>query len=163
MLIRDAEDDDLDAILAIYNHAVAFTTAIWNDRLVDIGERRAWRQARLALGYPVIVAELDGAVAGYASFGDFRAFEGYRATAEQSVYVAEAFRRRGVARALLEALQPRARAAGKHVLIGGIEAGNTASLALHAALGFVETGRMPEVGQKFGRWLDLVFMQKILR
>lgn len=162
MLIRDAVDADLPAVTAIYNDAVANTTSIWNDRLVDVADRRAWMAARTGLGYPVLVAERDGVVAGYASFGDFRAFEGYRHTAEQSVYVAADHRRHGVARALLVALEARAAALGKHALIGGIEAGNEGSLALHRALGFVEVGRMPEVGIKFGRWLDLVFMQKIL-
>lgn len=162
MIIRDADEADLPAILAIYNAAVAETTAIWNERLVDLADRRAWWEARLRLGYPVLVAEIGGEVAGYASFGDFRAFDGYRHTAEHSIYVDGRFRRRGAARALLAALEPRARAAGKHVLIGGIEAGNTASIRLHEALGYAQAGRLNEVGRKFGRWLDLVFMQKIL-
>ena len=162
MLVRDAVDGDLEAIRLVYNDAVAHTTAIWNEVLVDLDDRRRWAAARRALGYPVLVAEIDGAVAGYGSFGDFRAFDGYRHTCEHSVYVAEAFRRRGVARALLVALEDRAAALGKHVMIAGIEAGNGASVALHAALGFVEVGRLPEVGRKFDRWLDLLFMQKIL-
>ena len=99
---------------------------------------------------------------GYGSFGDFRPFEGYRFTVEHSVYVAEGVRRRGIASALLAALEERARDMGKHVMVGGIAADNEASLKLHARLGFVETGRMPEVGFKFGRWLDLVLMQKRL-
>jgi L-amino acid N-acyltransferase YncA len=162
MIIRDYAQVDLPAILAIYNDAVANSTAIWNDRLVDLEDRRAWAAARVALGYPLLVAEIDGSVAGYATFGDFRAFDGYRHTVEQSVYVGAAFRRRGIARALLQTLEPYARALGKHALLGGIEAGNAASLSLHAELGFKEVGRLPEVGTKFGRWLDLVFMQKIL-
>jgi phosphinothricin acetyltransferase len=113
----------------------------------------------------VLVAVEGGAgdkVLGYASYGPFRAFDGYRQTVEHSVYVAEGARRRGVAFALLLALEERARAGGMHVMIGGVAADNASSLALHRKLGFVETGRMPEVGQKFGRWLDLVFMQKLL-
>ncbi|MEJ1159630.1 GNAT family N-acetyltransferase [Prosthecomicrobium sp. N25] len=161
-LVRDALDADMEGVRDIYNDAVLNTTAIWNERLVDTADRVAWAEARRKLGYPVLVAEVDGRVAGYASFGDFRAFDGYRQTAEHSIYVGAGFRRRGLARLLLVALEERAVAAGKHVLIGGIEAGNAASLALHASLGYVETGRLPEVGRKFGRWLDLVFMQKIL-
>lgn len=160
--IRDADDADMPAIRDIYNDAVVNTTAIWNEQQVDTGNRIAWAAARRALGYPVLVADCGGAVAGYASFGDFRAFDGYRHTAEHSIYVDGRFRRMGIARALLEALEPRARAAGKHVLIGGIEAGNAASITLHAALGYREVGRLPEVGRKFDRWLDLVFMQKML-
>jgi L-amino acid N-acyltransferase YncA len=162
LVVRDATDADMAAVRDIYNDAVLHTTAIWNERVVDVADRIAWAEARRKAGYPVLVAETDGVVAGYASFGDFRAFDGYRHTAEHSVYVGGPFRRRGVARALLQALEPRAVASGKHVLIGGIEAGNAASIALHLSLGYREVGRLPEVGRKFERWLDLVFLQKIL-
>jgi L-amino acid N-acyltransferase len=160
--IRDATDADLEAIRVIYNRAVTETTAIWNDTVVDLDDRRRWAAARRALGYPVIVAVIDGEVAGYGSFGDFRAFDGYRATAEHSVYVAEAHRRKGAARAILAELVVRARAAGKHVLVAAIEAENTASIELHKREGFVDAGRLPQVGRKFGRWLDLAFLTKIL-
>jgi phosphinothricin acetyltransferase len=162
MTVRDATEADLPAILAIYNDAVVDTTAIWNDSLADLANRKAWWEARLKLGYPVLVADEGGRVLGYASFGDFRAFDGYRFTVEHSVYVTAAARRRGIASALVTALVGEARALGKHVMIAGIAADNDASIALHARLGFVETGRMPEVGFKFGRWLDLVLMQKRL-
>ena len=162
MNVRDAGDDDLEVIRLIYNDAVAHTTAIWNEVLVDLDDRRRWAAARRALGYPLIVAEVDGEVAGYGSFGDFRAFDGYRHTCEHSVYVDGRFRRRGLARRLVVELEARARALGKHAMIAGIEAGNEASIALHADLGFVEVGRLPQVGRKFERWLDLVFMEKIL-
>ncbi|PWR24655.1 GNAT family N-acetyltransferase [Zavarzinia aquatilis] len=162
MDIRDATEGDLPGILAIYNDAVANTTAIWNETLVDLDNRRAWLHARLAQGYPVLVAVDDGAVLGYASFGDWRAFDGYRHTVEHSVYVGANTRGRGVGRALLTALIPRAAALGKHVLVAGIEAGNQPSIRLHEQLGFLRTGLMPEVGIKFGRWLDLQFMQLTL-
>ena len=162
VVIRPATEADLPALLAIYNDAVANTTAIWNDAIVDLGNRKAWLAARLAQGYPVLVADDDGTVAGYGTFGDFRPFDGYRFSVEHSVYVAEAMRRRGIASALIAALIERAQALGKHMMIAGIAADNDGSLALHAELGFVETGRMAEVGFKFGRWLDLVFMQKTL-
>jgi phosphinothricin acetyltransferase len=110
----------------------------------------------------VLVAVEGDAVLGYASYGPFRPFDGYRRTVEHSVYVAENARRRGVGEALLKALEVEARRAGMHAMIGGVAADNEPSLRLHEKLGFVETGRMPEVGQKFGRWLDLVFMQKML-
>jgi L-amino acid N-acyltransferase YncA len=162
VLVRAAAEADLASILAIYNDAVLNTTAIWNDTTVDLAERRAWYEARRARSYPVLVAETDGTVAGYASFADFRPFEGYRFTVEHSVYVAKSARGRGAATHLLQRLIEEARLLGKHVMLGGIAADNIASLALHARLGFVETARMPEVGYKFGRWLDLVFMQKTL-
>jgi len=157
---RTAAEADLPAITAIYNHAVLHTTAIWNETVVDLENRRAWYRARTGQGYPVLVAEVDGAVAAYGTFGDFRAFEGYRFTVEHSVYVAEAARGRGIATGLIEALAERARGLGKHVLVAGIAADNEPSLALHRKLGFSETGRMTEVGFKFGRWLDLVLMQR---
>ena len=161
-MIRPASAADLPAILEIYNDAVLNTTAIWNWDTVDLANRQAWFAARRAQAYPVLVAdEGQGAIA-YASFGDWRPFDGYRHTVEHSVYVGPAARRRGLGSALIEALIVEARRLGKHVMLGGIDATNEASLALHRRHGFAETARMPEVGQKFGRWLDLVFMQKLL-
>jgi L-amino acid N-acyltransferase YncA len=160
--VRPATEADLAAIVAIYNDAVVNTTAIWNDAIVDVDNRKVWFDGRQTLGYPVRVAEEEGAIVGYGSFADFRAFDGYRFSVEHSVYVAEGVRRRGIASALLVALIEKARELGKHVMIGGIASDNAASLALHAKLGFTETGRMPEVGYKFGRWLDLVFVQRTL-
>lgn len=148
--------------MAIYNGAVENTTAIWNDAVADLENRREWWRGRVVAGFPVLVAVQGGTVLGYASYGAFRAFDGYRHTAEHSVYVAETARRRGVAEALMRVLEAEARRAELHVLLGGIAADNEPSLRLHAKLGFRETARMHEVGQKFGRWLDLVFMQKIL-
>jgi L-amino acid N-acyltransferase YncA len=160
--IRPATESDLPAILAIYNDAVLNTVTIWNDTPADLESRRAWLRARNSQSYPVLVAVLEEQVAGYASYGDFRPFEGYRFTVEHSVYVADGARRRGVAARLMQSLIEHARTSGKHVMIGGIEAENAASLALHAKLGFSQTARIPEVGRKFDRWLDLVFVQKIL-
>lgn len=163
LAIGDAGEEHLAGILGIYNHAVAHTTAIWNDALVDLPNRHSWWRGRVEAGFPVLVAlDMTNAVLGYGSYGPFRAFDGYRGTVEHSVYVAEPARRRGVASALLTALEERARSAGLHVMLGGIAADNEASLRLHRKLGFVETARLPEVGLKFGRWLDLVFMQKAL-
>lgn len=162
MIVRDAVDGDLEAIRAIYNHAVIHTTAIWNEVVVDLDDRRRWHGARVGLGYPVLVAEIDGQVAGYGSFGDFRAFDGYRHTVEHSVYVAEGFRRRGAARALVAALEERAAAIGKHAMVAAIEAENEGSIALHRGLGFVDCGRLPQVGRKFDRWLDLAFLVKLV-
>ena len=162
MILRAANEADLPGILAIYNDAVLNTTAIWNDTPADLASRRAWLKDRRSRGYPVLVAREGADVLGYASFGDFRPFEGFRISVEHSVYVAQAARGRGLGRKLVEALFEPARALGKKVMIGGITAGNDASLALHARLGFVETGRMPGIGTKFGRRLDLVFVQKEL-
>ena len=161
-IIRPAGEGDVAGIMAIYNHAVVNTTAIWNDVVVDLENRRAWCRGRSEAGFPVLVAAEDSAVLGYGSYGPFRAFDGYRLTVEHSIYVAESARRHGIGSALLQGLERDARRAGRHVMLGGIAADNEPSLRLHARHGFVETARMPEVGQKFGRWRDLVFMQKVL-
>ncbi|AWK87469.1 GNAT family N-acetyltransferase [Azospirillum thermophilum] len=160
MLIRPAGTQDLAAIAAIYNHAVLHTTAIWNDRTVDLANRAAWMEERQAKGYPVLVSvDAQGTVTGYAAYGDWRAFDGFRHTVEHSVYVHPDHQRGGIGRALLTALVGEAKRRGKHVMVAAIEAGNQPSIALHRSLGFVQTGLMPEVGTKFGRWLDLVFLQ----
>lgn len=160
--IRDAEDSDLDAITAIHNHAVVHTTAIWNEEAVDRADRAAWLADRATRGYPVLVAVDGDEVLGYASYAQWRPHSGYRLTVEHSVYVRGDQRGRGIGRSLMRALIDRARAAGLHVMIGGVESGNTASIALHERLGFAEVGRMPQVGAKFGRWLDLSMLQLVL-
>lgn len=163
MQIRDAVDADAPAIAAIYNDAVVNTTAIWNEVQVDAANRVGWMADRRRLGYPVLVAvDGDGTVLGYASFGDWRVFDGYRHTVEHSVYVRTDRRGGGIGKALMRALIARARAIGKHVMVAAIEAGNQGSIALHETLGFQRTGLMPQVGMKFGRWLDLAFLQLIL-
>ena len=104
----------------------------------------------------------SGAVMGYASFGDWRAFDGFRHTVEHSVYVAPDRQGAGVGRALMVALIDRAWALGKHVMVAGVEAGNQGSIRLHLGLGFRQVGLMPQVGAKFDRWLDLAFLQLVL-
>ena len=162
MDVDDATEADLPAILAIYNDVLATSTAIYSNVPSTLEDRAAWRAQRLAQGYPVLVARDGSEVLGFASFGDFRAWPGYAATVEHSVHVRADARRRGVGRALLSALPGRARALGKHVILGGVDADNAASLALHASLGFEKVAHFREVGRKFDRWLDLVFLQKTL-
>lgn len=159
VLIRDAGEADLAPIRDIYNHAVEHTTAIWNEVLVDVDNRRSWMELRHAKGFPVLVAERDGRVAGYASYGDWRAFDGYRHTVEHSVYVDKDCRGGGIGRLLMQALIERAKAARVHVMIAAIEAENAASIRLHESLGFHLVGIHREVGTKFGRWLDLAAME----
>jgi len=159
VIIRPAVDADLDAILAIHNLAIRESLAIWTDVEVDRADRERWLAAHVADGHPVIVAEIDGRVAGYAAYGQWREKLGYRFTVENSVYVAEEFQRRGVARALMVELIRLAREAGMHTMIAGIEAGNTASIELHRQLGFEEPVVIREAGTKFGTWLDLAFLR----
>lgn len=155
MIVRHACKEDCAAIGEIYNHAVLHTAAIWNDKTVDTDNRIARFEARSLAGYPVLVSEEDGVITGYASFGDWRAFDGFRHTVEHSVYVHPAHQGKGIGHTLMKALINEARAIGKHVMVAGIEAQNHASIHLHETLGFVTTGQMPQVGTKFGRWLDL--------
>ncbi len=160
--LRDAVHADLPAIRDIYNDAVLNTTAIWNEQPVDLGNRQAWFSSRQAQGYPILVAVENDAVVGYASFGDWRPFEGFRYSVEHSVYVRSDQRGKGLGPLLMQALIERARVCGKHVMVAAIESGNQASIRLHERQGFITTGQMPQVGIKFGRWLDLTFMQLTL-
>lgn len=161
-MIRDARRDDLPAILVIHNRAIVDTTANWDENEVDLADRDRWFDQRAADCHPILVAEIDGVVAGFASYGPWRARSGYRYTVENSVYVADVYHRRGVATALLAELLERARRGGIHAVVAGIEASNLTSIALHEKFGFRVVGRLPEVGTKFDRWLDLVLMQLTL-
>ena len=163
MIIQDATTADLPAILAIYNDAVENTTAIWNETPVDLANRQAWLSERTAAGFPVLVAhDGTGAVVGYASYGTWRSIEGFRQTVEHSVYVRSDQRGQGLGPLLMQALIERAKQSGLHVMVAAIESENSTSIRLHERAGFVITGQMPQVGRKFGRWLDLTFMQLIL-
>ena len=163
MPIRDARPVDAERIAEIYNDAVQHTTAIWNDETVDAANRRGWIADRQAHGFPVIVAvDADDDVLGYASFGPWRAFDGYRHTVEHSVYVRGDQRGAGLGPALMAELVERARQRGTHVMVAGIDAENAGSIRLHERMGFAATGALRQVGMKFGRWLDLTFMQLVL-
>ena len=124
-----------------------------------LDERRAW-----SMGFPIVVAADPGdGVLGFASFGEWRGvWPGYRYTVEHSVHVRADVRGRGIGRALVESLFPLALGQGKHVMIGGIDAANDASIRFHERRGFERVAHFREVGHKFGRWLDLVFMQRFL-
>ncbi|UDY35092.1 GNAT family N-acetyltransferase [Dermatobacter hominis] len=164
--VRDARPDDAAAITALANALIPSTTYTWTERLEPVAERAAWVDARQSAGLPVVVAvepDDDADVLGWASFGDFRDTErtpGYLITAELTIHVREDRWGRGVGRALMAALEDRARAAGKKVLVAGIDASNERSIEFHRRLGFVETARMPGVGELRGERLDLVLLQR---
>jgi L-amino acid N-acyltransferase YncA len=162
MHIRDAEESDIAGILAIYNEVIAHSTAIYAEQPVTLADRQAWFAGRRAQGYPVFVAADVTGIVGFASFGDFRAWPCYRYCVEHSLHIRADRRGQGIGRSLLERLILRAGDRGKHVLIAGIDADNQASVQLHRAFGFDTVAHFREVGRKFDRWLDLVFMQKIL-
>lgn len=158
-VVRSADPADVPALLAIHNDAIERTTAIWDETPVDLADRAAWLTERRAGGFPVLVAEVDGVVAGYGTYGPWRAKTGYRHTVETSVYVLPASQGRGLASLLVDATVAHARTAGLHRMMAMIESGNALSIDLHARRGFEVVGRMDQVGRKFGRWLDLTVMQ----
>lgn len=161
-MIRAADLSDLPAILEITNDAILSGTALWTITPQTLADRRAWMMGRLDAGFPVLVAEQDAQVRGFGSYGAFRPHDGYAQTVEHSLYVDAQVRRSGIGTALLSALVAHAHEAGKHVMIGGIEAENHASIALHERAGFVRAAVLPQVGRKFDRWLDLLFMYRML-
>ena len=163
MMVRDAETKDLPQILAIYNEVIATSTAVYATAPASLEERTEWFEQRRQRGYPVLVAAEGDVVLGFSSFGEFRgAWSGYRYSVEHSVHVHADARGKNVGRALVEALFPLAGAEGKHLMIGAVDAANEGSIRFHERLGFERVGHFKEVGHKFGRWLDLVFMQRFL-
>jgi L-amino acid N-acyltransferase len=163
VLIRPARTADVLAILAIYNEAVLHTTASWDYEPNTLDQRTHWFDQHQAQGLPVLVAVNDaGVVVGWGSLSKFRERIGYQYTVEHSVYVAPDHQRQGIGRLLVLALIDAACRLGKRTLIGGIDATNEASLRLHQNLGFEEVAHFKQVGYKFERWLDLIFVQRTL-
>ena len=160
MRIRDATEADVPAILGIYNDVVVNTTAIYDERPSTLQERQAWFKARRGAGLPVLVADLDGEVAGFSTFGEWRSRWGYRHTVEHSVHVRADCRGRGIGGVLIEALFPRAVAMGMHMMMAHIDAAATASLRLHEKLGFTTVGTFREVGRLRSGWVSVVAMQR---
>ena len=159
-VIRSANHEDLPAIVEIYNEGGVATSASYDVEPVTLEDRAAWFERLRNQGHPVLVLEENGRVVGFASYGSFRDKAAYLHTVEHSVYVAEGSRSNGVGRMLLCALLDHARGRGVHVMLGVLDADNTASRAFHKSLGFIESAVLPEVGRKFGRWLDVVFVTR---
>jgi L-amino acid N-acyltransferase len=161
-LIDDASRRDLPEILAIYNEVIRNSTAVYSEEEFTPARGLTWFDAKREHGFPLVVARDVSGVAGFGSFGEFRAWPCYRHSVEHSVHVRADCRGQGIGRALVTELLGRAATMGKHVMIAGIDADNAVSIGLHRSLGFTAVGHFHEVGFKFGRWLDLVFMQCIL-
>ncbi|WP_277186436.1 GNAT family N-acetyltransferase [Caballeronia sp. BR00000012568055] len=162
-LIRDAAPADFDAIAGIYAHYVLNALATFEEVPPSVDEMRARHAAITALGLPYIVAEVDGAVAGYAYASTYRPRSAYRHTIEDSVYLADGFGARGIGYALLTSLIERCERGPWRQMIAVIgNSGNAGSIALHAKLGFEHVGVLREVGFKHGRWVDTVLMQRAL-
>lgn len=162
LVIRNATADDLGTILAIYNDAILNGIALWLDDPVELANREGWLRSQTEGGFPVYVAEVGGTVVGYASYGLWRPYTGFRHTVTNTIYLVAGHQGRGIGSALLERVVVHARDAGFHVMIADIESGNLASVALHTKFGFETAGVVREVGTKFGSWLDLTIMRLAL-
>lgn len=163
-IIRPATEHDLPAIQNIYNAEVLQGMATWNEHAYDLNHFKHQLQHFQHNQFPFCVIEdpENHVVAGFADYASFRNFSGYRYTVEHSLYIAPNYARRGLGKQLLAHLIEHAKGRHMHVMIAGIDHANLASIALHKQFGFVQTGYMPQVGQKFGQWRDLVLMQLML-
>lgn len=162
LTIRDARVEDLEAINAIYNDEILHGTATWDEVPWSLEARMEWFEKLGERDTPVLVAEADGELAGFAYLSWYRPKTGYRFTREDTIYIDKRFRGQGLGKPLLSALVQRARCAGLHLLIGVITSDNEASIRLHTSLGFSESGYKRHCGYKFGRWLDVVEMTLLL-
>ena len=160
--ISAAARPQLPEIRDIYNEVIRNSTAVFSDVEVTLENREAWFDAKRVAGFPVLAAADSSGVVGFGTFGEFRSWPGYRHTVEHSVHVRADYRGRGAGRALVQALLQEAARMQKHVMIAGIDAKNVTSISLHETLGFQTVGELKEVAFKFGRWLDLKFMQRLI-
>jgi len=158
-MIRQAEETDLHEILTIYNDAIVNTTAVYFYAPHTLEDRKVWFADKVKYGHPVIVFEENGSVVGFATYGQFRAFPAYKYTVENSVYVDERFRGKGVGRKLLEEIIKLAESREVATMVAVIDSENYVSINLHKRLGYYYGGKIKRVGYKFGKWLDLVFYQ----
>ena len=162
MHIREAEQKDLPIILDIMNDAILNTTSIYDYGIRSNEFAENWFARKGLDNMPVLVCEINGNAVAYGSYGIFRAWDAYKFSVEHSIYVQKNFQGQGIGKQLLIALIEKAKKDGYHTMIAGIDADNQKSYQFHQKLGFVEAGRFKEVGYKFDRWLDLIFMQLML-
>ena len=157
--IRNAAEDDLPELLSIYNDIILHTTAVYDYEPHTLDMRKQWLDTKKQQGFPVFVAEENGKIVGFSSIGPFRAWAAYKYSVENSVYVAAGARGKGIGKLLLPPLIEAAKTLQLHTIIAGVDATNEASLKLHKSFGFEEVAHFKEVGWKFGRWLDLKFLE----
>ena len=163
-LLRPAQISDLEQILAIYNAEILDGTANWNNTTKSSADFQTWFSSLMAQQFPLFVAEhrTSKKIAGYADYSAFRQIHGFKQTVEHSVFIHPDFSRQGLGKALMLKLIDHAQQHKIHVMVAAIDHENKASIVLHEKLGFVQTGYLPQIGQKFGQWRDLVLMQRIL-
>jgi phosphinothricin acetyltransferase len=160
--IRLADEDDLPAILEIYNDVIVNTTAVYDYEPHTLEMRKQWFETKKQQGFPVYVALENKKIIGFSSIGPFRNWAAYQYTVENSVYLSIDARGKGIGKLLLKPLIESAKALNKHAIVAGIDAANEVSIALHKSFGFEEVAHFKQVGFKFGRWLDLKFLQLII-
>ncbi|MBG9377877.1 N-acetyltransferase [Panacibacter sp. DH6] len=160
--IRNATTADLPAILEIYNDAILHTTAVYDYEPHTMAMRKEWFATKEQQGFPVFVAEDNEEIVGFSSIGPFRPWAGYRYTVENSIYVKDGQRGKGLGKLLMQPLIDAAKEMQLHTMVAGIDAENKLSIDFHKQFGFKEAGYLKQIGWKFDRWLDLVFMQLIL-
>ena len=158
-MIRPIQEKDLQDILDIYNDAILNTTAVYTYEPQTLENRQQWYQQKINEGYPILVFEQDNRVAGFATFGPFRAWPAYKYSIEHSIYVSKEFRKKGIATSLMKELIAIADEREYRTLIAGIDATNEKSIAMHKNFGFEYSGTIKKAGFKFNRWLDLAFYQ----
>lgn len=158
LTIRNATLDDLPSIMEIYNYAIVNTYSLWIDKPVDLNNRIQWFEEKLQKNYPIFVATLEDEVVGYATYGQWRPWQGYEHSIEHSIYIKDGVHGKGIGTQLLSHLIKHAEAENIHVMVAAIEATNLASINLHQKLGFINRGTLPQVGIKHGKWQDLTYM-----
>lgn len=161
-MIRDALAGDAGTIAAFWSPLILHTAVTFNPVAKSPSDVAGMIAERQGAGHAFKVAEIDGVVVGFASYAQFRGGAGYARTMEHTIILSPAAHGRGIGRSLMTAIEDHARNAGHHSMIAGVSAENPEGRAFHAAIGYAEVAVLPQVGWKFGRWMDLVLMQKIL-
>lgn len=161
ILIRDATEQDLESIREIYNQEILNGTHTWNHTSMSLTEVQQWFETLKIRNFPIFVAEdtHTHCIVGYANYDQFRSIQGFYRTIEHSVFIRNNYSGQGLGTRLLKHLIQYAQQQDMHMMVACIDSNNTASIQLHHKLGFVQTGYMPQVGEKFGQWLDLVLLQ----
>jgi len=162
MIVREALIEDLPQLLDIYNDIILHTTAVYDYEPHTLEMRKQWFETKQQTGFPVFVAEDNGEIVGFSSIGPFRAWAAYKFSVENSIYVKDGIRGKGIGKILLPPIIDASKQLGMHTIIAGIDASNESSLHLHKSFGFEEVAHFKQVGYKFNRWLDLKFLQLIL-
>jgi phosphinothricin acetyltransferase len=160
--IRNSDENDLPQILSIYNEVILNTTAVYDYKPHTLEMRKEWFKTKQEQGFPVFVAEEGKKILGLSSIGPFRAWAAYKYSVENSIYVSVESRGKGIGKLLMPPLIAAAKEMDMHTIIAGIDASNEPSLKLHREFGFNEVAHFKQVGFKFGKWLDLKFLQLLL-